>query len=104
MNLSNEINIPKRRGWLSAVVLVVLGGNAAVAGEPGGMPLLRQMRPDTHVSHAGIGSLYWAVSHSENAWRVFLPIRTHDGSGASEELREQCAVFAGPPSSRIACP
>lgn len=104
MNLPNDINVPKRGGMLSAVLLIVLGSNAAKAAEPAEMPLLPQMRPDTHVSHAGIGSLYWAVSHSAHAWRVFLPIRPRDGSGASEELREQCAVFARPPSGRIACP
>jgi hypothetical protein len=75
----------------------------AVAPVPLTIPLLRQMRPDTHVSHAGIGALYWAAHHSAQAWRVLLPIRPRDGSGASEDLRELCA-FARPPGGRAACP
>jgi hypothetical protein len=174
MNLSNEIDVAKRRGTLGALVLVaVLGGIAAAAAPPAPrdlrltveltpdvpnpqdleflssllsnrpsyqlslrpqrndsamvleptranadeeqavatvvssllaqMPSLPQMRPDTHVSHAGIGSLYWAARHSAHAWRVLLPIRPRDGSGASEDLKARCAVFAQPPSGRAAC-
>jgi hypothetical protein len=75
----------------------------AVSSLPAELPLLPQMRPDTHVSHAGIGSLYWAARHSAHAWRVLLPIRPRDGSGASEDARARCAVFAQPPSGRAAC-
>jgi hypothetical protein len=173
MNLSNEMDVAKRRGMLGAVVLVaVLGGNAAAAAPPAPcdqrlaveltpdapnprdvgllnsllsnhpscqlslrqqrndsvileltpansdeaqavaivassllpeIPLLPQMRPETHVSHAGIGALYWAARHSAQAWRVLLPIRPRDGSGASEDLRKRCALFAKPPSGRAAC-
>ena len=67
-------------------------------------PSLPQTSSATQVSHAGIGSLYWALQHPTQAWRVLLPIQPHDGSGASEELRERCAIFAGPPDDRVACP
>jgi hypothetical protein len=53
---------------------------------------LTQMRPDTHVSHAGIGSLYWAAHNPAQAWRVLLPVRLSDGSGASADIKAMCAV------------
>ena len=63
-----------------------------------------QMSFGTHVSHAGLGALYWAARNPAQAWRVLFPIQPRDGSGASEDLREKCAMRARAPGSRVACP
>jgi hypothetical protein len=67
-------------------------------------PSLPPMTSGTAVSHAGLGSLYWAARNPSEAWRVLLPIQPRDGSGASEDLREKCAIFARAPGSPVACP
>ncbi len=63
-----------------------------------------QMSFGRYVSHAGIGALYWAARNPAQAWKVLFPIQPRDGSGASEDLREKCALFARAPGSRVACP
>ncbi len=47
-------------------------------------PLLLEEEPDTHLSVAGIASLYWAARHPTQAWRVFLPVQL-DGYDASRQ-------------------
>src|SRR4029077_7245884 len=49
-----------------------------------GTRLLLDQRAGTQSSFAGIGSLYWAVRHPTQAWRVFLPILL-DGDEADSE-------------------
>jgi hypothetical protein len=66
-------------------------------------PLLLEETPDTDPSRGGIASLYWAVSHPTQAWRVLLPIQL-DGDDASADIRPTCADFAVAQSGRVACP
>ena len=55
-----------------------------------GTRLLLDQRAGTQPSFAGIGSLYWAVRHPTQAWRVFLPILL-DGDEADSENRGRAA-------------
>ena len=66
-------------------------------------PLLLEEEPDTHLSVAGIASLYWAARYPTQAWRVFLPVQL-DGYDASADIRATCAVFARAQSGPVACP
>jgi hypothetical protein len=59
---------------------------------------------NTHVSRAGIGSIYWAARHPSQSWRALFPIVPRDGSSASEDLRVKCATFARPPGGQASCP
>ena len=65
-------------------------------------PLLLEEEPDTHLSVAGIASLYWAARHPAQAWRVFLPIQL-DGDESSAAITANSAVFAAVPSGPVAC-
>jgi hypothetical protein len=67
-------------------------------------PLPPEEKSNTHLSLAGIGSLYWAARHPAQAWRVLLPIQPHDGSDAYADARTKCAVFTNAPSGIAACP
>jgi hypothetical protein len=66
-------------------------------------PLLLGEEPDTHLSVAGIASLYWAARHPRQAWRVFLPVQL-DEYDASADIGATCAVFARAQSGPVACP
>jgi len=66
-------------------------------------PLLLEEEPDTHLSVAGIASLYWAARHPTQAWRVFLPVQL-DEYAASADIGATCAVFARAQSGPVACP
>ena len=66
-------------------------------------PLLLGEEPDTHLSVAGIASLYWAARHPTQAWRVFLPVQL-DEYAASADIGATCAVFARAQSGPVACP
>jgi hypothetical protein len=46
---------------------------------------------------AGIGSLYWAVRHPTQAWRIVLPIQL-DGNDVDMESHERAAWRATPAS------
>ena len=60
-------------------------------------PLLLEEEPDTHLSVAGIASLYWAARHPTQAWRVFLPDRDNvAGRATSETLTEHHEISAHP--------
>jgi hypothetical protein len=59
---------------------------------------------DLHVAHTGIGSVYWAVRHPAEAWRVVVPITPDSESSLSEDIRVKCATFEAAASSRSACP
>ena len=66
-------------------------------------PLLLEEEPDTHLSVAGIASLYWAARHPTQAWRVFLPDRdTVAGRATSETLTEYHEISAHPSPTTIA--
>lgn len=58
-------------------------------------PLLPGERPDTQPSVSGIASLYWAVRHPTEAWRVLLPIQL-DGYDTDLENRGRAAERATP--------
>jgi hypothetical protein len=45
-------------------------------------PLVLEEMPDAQPSRGGLASLYWAVRHPTQAWRVFLPIQL-DGDDLS---------------------
>jgi len=66
-------------------------------------PLLLEEEPDTHLSVAGIASLYWAARHPTQAWRVFLPVQL-DEYDAAADIGATCAVFARAQSGPVACP
>jgi hypothetical protein len=66
-------------------------------------PLPLEEEPDTHLSVAGIASVYWAARHPRQAWRVFLPVQL-DGYDASADIRATCAVFARAQGGPVACP
>jgi len=56
------------------------------------------LRPDTHLSVAGIASLYWAARHPTQAWRVFLPVQLdgYDASRQRYQNRDSVAERATP--------
>jgi hypothetical protein len=60
--------------------------------------------PDLHVSRTGIGSVYWAVRHPAEAWRVVIPVTPDSDSSLSEDIRVKCARFEAAPSGRSDCP
>ena len=81
----------------------------ADAGEPQVVAVVVTPSPpeetsNTHLSRTGLGSLYSAVRHPSQAWRVLLPIVSGDGSAASEDLRVRCATFARALSDQVDCP
>jgi hypothetical protein len=41
----------------------------------------------THLSERGLGALYWAVHHPEQAWRILVPIQ-HRDAAADETSKE----------------
>jgi hypothetical protein len=51
--------------------------------------------PDIQPPPAGIGSLYWAVRHPTQAWRIVLPIQL-DGNDVDMESHERAAWRATP--------
>jgi hypothetical protein len=60
-----------------------------------GAPLLPEESPDVQPPSAGIGSLYWAVRHPTQAWRIFLPIQL-DANDAIIERHDRAAGSATP--------
>lgn len=45
-------------------------------GETPGVTAMARSPGDVRVSNTGIGSLYWAARHPNQAWRVLLPVRS----------------------------
>jgi hypothetical protein len=66
------------------------------------VPLLLE-ESDTHLTLAGIASLYWAARHPAQAWRVLLPVQL-DEHNSSAQMRETCAASAVAQSGPVACP
>ncbi len=56
----------------------------------------------TRVSLAGLGSLYWAARHPEQAWRVVLPIQP--GGLAYADLIARCTVSMNASIGTAECP
>ena len=67
-------------------------------------PLLLEEEPDTHLSVAGIASLYWAARHPTQAWRVFLPERDSVGGRATSETLTEHREISVHPSPTMLTP
>ncbi len=58
---------------------------------------------NSHLSLAGLGSLYWAAVHPTQAWRVLLPIQP--GTVGYADTRARCLVFTNALTGEAAaCP
>ena len=44
-----------------------------------------------HLSERGLGAVYWAVQHPEQAWRILAPIQPRDAA-ADETSKERAPV------------
>jgi hypothetical protein len=64
-------------------------------------PLVSEETP-THLSLAGLGSLYWAARRPAQAWRVLLPIQP-DGV-AYADIRAKCIISTGALRGEAGCP
>jgi len=42
------------------------------------VPVPKKKESNVHLSCSGLGSLYWAARHPENAWKILLPINPRD--------------------------
>jgi hypothetical protein len=65
-------------------------------------PLPSEEQPATHLSLAGLGSLYWAARQPAQAWRVLLPMQP-DGA-AYADIRARCTVSTDASRGEAACP
>ena len=61
-----------------------------------------QSESTTHLSLAGLGSVYWAARQPAQAWRVLLPIQP-EGVGYAD-IRTRCAVSTDASRGEAACP
>ena len=59
-------------------------------------------KSNTRLSLAGLGSLYWAARHPEQAWRVLLPIQP--GGVAYADLIATCTVSMNASIGAADCP
>jgi hypothetical protein len=67
-------------------------------------PVPPEGNSNTYLSHAGIGSLYWAARNPAQAWRVVFPVQPDDATDAYADVRARCAFITNAPSGRAACP
>jgi len=68
-------------------------------------------RFDTALAPAGIGSLFWAVFHPSQSWRVLMPVQASDDFDTDREIamaymdpQSDCPGFPGTPNVRPICP
>lgn len=61
-------------------------------------------KPDTRLSRAGIGSLFWLAAHPEHAWKILMPVQPGMVSGAYEDLRVACLQKLDPANEVTECP
>jgi hypothetical protein len=66
-------------------------------------PSAAEEKSSVHLSHAGIGSLYWAAHNPAQAWRVMLPVQPGDAGGAYAHISTRCAIITGAPTGRAGC-
>jgi hypothetical protein len=59
-------------------------------------------RANTHLSLAGLGSLYWAARNPAHAWTVLLPVQP--GDVAYGDIRTSCVLSTNTSSAEPACP
>ena len=57
-----------------------------------------------HLSHAGLGSLYWAALHPGRAWQIALPVEADDPARAYSDLGAACRALQESPDDPPACP
>ena len=67
--------------------------------------------PRTRIGPVGIGSLWWAALHPDQAWRVLLPVQAGDEFDMDTNLKlaysdtlSECPGFVGTPNVRPICP
>jgi hypothetical protein len=67
--------------------------------------------PNTSVAPAGLGSVYWALMHPFQAWRVIMPAQPgdeldtdHQLAMANYDAMSDCPGFRGTPNVRPICP
>ncbi len=61
-----------------------------------------QDKSNTHLSLAGLGSLFWAAGHPAQAWKIVTPVQP--GGVAYADLAAQCAVASSESAREAACP
>jgi hypothetical protein len=66
--------------------------------------------PNTSVAPAGLGSVYWAMMHPAQSWRVLMPVQPGDEFNADREIalayndpQSDCPGFPGTPNVRPIC-
>jgi hypothetical protein len=67
--------------------------------------------PNTTVAPAGLGSVYWALMHPFQAWRIVMPAQPGDEFNTEHQLSmvnydpmSDCPGFHGTPNVRPICP
>jgi hypothetical protein len=55
-------------------------------------PVPQEHESKVHLSHAGLGSLYWAAHHPAQAWMLLTPVQPGDATGAYEDFRDRNAT------------
>jgi len=60
--------------------------------------------PSLQISHAGLGSLFWAARNPTNAWRILAPLQPDDPTGARESRHVASVADEGSSDMNIAYP
>jgi hypothetical protein len=67
-------------------------------------------RPYASVAPAGLGSVYWALRHPAQSWRVLMPVQPGDEFNTDREIAlayndpmSSCPGFPGTPNVRPVC-
>lgn len=67
--------------------------------------------PNLTVAPAGLGSLYWALRHPVQSWRILTPVQEGDEFNTDTEIAlayqdpySDCPGFPGTPNVRPSCP
>jgi hypothetical protein len=67
-------------------------------------PEPKEKVPDTRVSRAGVGALFWTAAHPSQAWRLLMPVQPDDPSGVYEDLKVACLDRMTRLDEHITCP
>lgn len=62
------------------------------------------IRSSVRMSRAGLGSLYWAVQHPTQAWRIVLPIRPDSSARLYADAVQACNFKVDAIGTSTACP
>ncbi len=70
----------------------------------------REGKSNLTVAPAGVGSIYWALTHPADSWRILLPSQPGDEFNTQREIAlayndplSDCPGFPGPPNVRPQC-